>query len=100
MAGSPILSVPFRLDNTGAVATAVQGSDQANAEQIGVILSTIQGERDLYPTFGLPDPAFQGIATGIIAAQVALWGPDGVTIENIDTEAVGTNEQDITVSFS
>jgi phage baseplate assembly protein W len=97
--GTQILSVPFRLNSDGTVATVTQGSDQANAEQIGVILATIQGEREMQPGFGIPDPAFNGIAGGVVAAQIALWGPD-VTVDAVTTVFNGPLEADVSVSFT
>jgi phage baseplate assembly protein W len=93
-----IFSFPFRLAANGTVATVTQGSDQANAEQIGVLLSTIQGERPMVPGFGLPDPTFVGIKAGVIAAQVAMWVP-GVTVGNVTMAVASSAETDITVSF-
>lgn len=94
-----ILSYPFRLNPDGTVATVDQASDQANAEQIGVILQTIQGERPLQPGFGIPDPAFGGIQPGIVTAQVALYGPP-VNVEAVDLTARTDTETDIRVSFT
>jgi hypothetical protein len=94
-----ILSVPFRLAADGTVATVTQGSDQANAEQIGVVLSTIQGERNLLPGFGLPDPAFSGIQAGVVAAQAALWNLP-VTVTSVTAIPAGSNTTDVTVGFS
>jgi hypothetical protein len=98
--GAQILSVPFRLNQDGTVATVTQNSDQANGEQIGVVVSTIQLEREMAPGFGIPDPAFSGIETASVAAQVALYGPT-TTIQSV-TAAYGQapNEVDVTVSFT
>lgn len=94
-----ILSHPFRLSANGTVATVAQGTDQANAEQIGVLCSTIQGERPIVPTFGVPDPAFSGIAAGVITAQIARWGPN-VTVKSVTANPVSDIETDVTVSFA
>lgn len=95
---APILSIPFRLTNTGQVAVVEQGTDQANAEQIGILLATIQGERTMQPGFGIPDPAFSTIPAAVVSAQVALWGPD-VSIESVSTVPAGPTEIDVTVNF-
>jgi hypothetical protein len=95
---TPILSFPFRLAVDGTVAVVNQGSDQANGEQIGVLLGTIPGERDLQPGFGIPDPAFSGIQPGVVAAQVAMWGPN-VKVKTVSAQGTG-NETDVTVSFA
>lgn len=96
---SAILSHPFRLSANGTAATVDQGSDQANAEQVAVLCSTIQGERIVLPAFGVPDPAFAGITPGVIAAQVAKWGPT-VTIRSVTANPVTDSDTDVTVSFA
>lgn len=98
--GAPIFSFPFRLTAAGTVATVDQDSDQAHAEQIAVLCSTIVGERPLAPNFGIPDPAFTGIRPGVIAAQVAANGPAGVTIRQVTTAVVSPAETDVTVAFA
>lgn len=98
MAG-PIFSFPFRLTPNGVVATVDQDSDQAHAERIAVLCSTIIGERPLAPNFGIPDPAFSGIKPGVIAAQVAAVGPAGVTIKTVTSQQRSPVETDVTVAF-
>ena len=99
MAGTPILSVPFRLGADGSIASVVEGSDQANAEQLSVIVRTVTGERPMQPGFGLPDPAFEGIAAADIAAQVALWGP-AVTVDDISSTVLSATETAVVVDFT
>lgn len=94
-----ILSFPFRLNGNGTVATVEQGSDQANAEQLAVLLTTIQGERPLALGFGLPDPAFSGIAPGVISAQVAKWGPN-VSLASITVVPASQLQSNVTIEFS
>lgn len=96
---SAILSHPFRLAPNGTVATVEQDSDQANAEQIGVLLLTFQGERPLAPGFGVPDPSFRGIPAGVITGQVARYGPR-VTVRTVTAVAAGDAELDIQVTFT
>jgi hypothetical protein len=97
--GAQIFSIPFRLTAAGTVATVEQGSDRANAEQIGVLCTTIIGERDLVPGFGLTDPAFRGIRAGELAAKVARWGPP-VKVTSVSSHVVSATETDVTVGFS
>jgi|SRR5579875_905821 len=94
-----ILSVPFRLAANGTVATVTEGTDQANAEQLSVIVRTIQGEREMQPGFGLPDPAFNGISLGDLTAQVALWGP-AVTVNSATPSDDDMTTQTLTVDFT
>jgi hypothetical protein len=94
-----ILSFPFRVATNGTIATVAQGSDQANGEQLAVLVSTIQGECDMAPGFGMPDPAFSsGIIPGVMASQVAMWGPD-VTITAVSALQVSETESDVTIGF-
>lgn len=96
---APILSYPFRLTANGSIATVEQASDQGNAEQIGVALLTIAGERPLQPGFGIPDPAFGGVQPGVVTAQVARYGPP-VTVVAVDLISRTDTETDIRVSFT
>jgi hypothetical protein len=96
---APILSYPFRLAPDGTVATVEQNSDQGNAEQIGVTLQTIQGERPLQPGFGIPDPVFAGVQPGVITAQTARYGPP-VKIVAVELTARSDTETDIRVTFT
>ena len=93
-----ILSFPFRLAADSTIAVVTQGADQANAEQLGVLISTIQGERQMVPGFGIPDPAFGSLTQGVIAAQVAKWGPS-VKIKAVTGVPVSPVETDVTVAF-
>lgn len=97
--GAPIFSFPFRLTAAGTVATVDQDSDQAHAEQIAVLCATVTGERPMIPGYGLPDPAFNGIKAGAVAAQVAAYGPP-VTIQSVTTSPVSATEADVTVTFT
>jgi hypothetical protein len=51
-----LLSHPFRLTPSGAVATVEDGTEEAYVEQVAVTAMTIKGERDLAPDFGVTDP--------------------------------------------
>jgi hypothetical protein len=94
-----ILSYPFRLAANGTIAVVTQGTDQANGEQIAVLVQTIQGEADMAPGFGLPDPAYDGVIPGVIASQVAMWGPD-VTIESVSATQVNETDSNVTIGFN
>lgn len=96
---APVFSFPFRLTAAGTVATVEQGSDQANAEQIATLCSTIAGERPLLPGYGLTDPAFRGVRAGELSAQAARWVPQ-VTVQSVTSTAVSAVETDVTVTFA
>lgn len=69
------MSYPFRIGGGGAVATVEQNSDDADAEQLAILILTRTGERGLVPEFGLRDPAFAGIDASELAGAVSRWGP-------------------------
>lgn len=83
-----ILSHPFRLGPGGTAVTVDQNSDEADAEQLAVLILTRRGERVLATDYGLEDPAFRGVHPSEIVGQVARWGPPvrltGVTADPVD----------------
>jgi hypothetical protein len=81
-----ILSHPFRLAPTGEVATVEDGSTAANAEAIAVLLMTRRGERPMAPDFGITDPTFAELDVAELDAGLALWGPDGVSVTDVDVQ--------------
>lgn len=97
--GTPILSWPFRLTATGAIATVDQDDQGADAEQIGVLILTIQGEREMEPGFGIPDPVFRGIDSGAIVNGVRLYGPP-VRIDNVLVSTPDAATQAVQVNFT
>ena len=70
-----LLSYPFRLTPSGAIASVEQKSSQAAAEQIAMLLLTEKGERPMIPSYGITSPAFWEIDPGEIALAVSLYGP-------------------------
>lgn len=70
-----LLSFPFRLASDGTVATVLDGSDDANAEALAVLVQTIRGERPLAPDFGVTDPAWAELTAGEVNAQLDRFGP-------------------------
>lgn len=93
-----IISHPFRLNLNGAVATVVQDSEQADREQIAVLVLTKRGERPMAPGFGITDPVFNRVDAGEVTAGVALYGPP-VTITEVTTRVGNGDEQLVEVRF-
>jgi hypothetical protein len=95
---SRILSHPFRISGNGAVATVEQTSDQANAEQVAVLILTEVGERPLVPGFGVTDPTFSLLDPVEVAAGLTAYGPDVRVIDvRVDVESDST--QLVSVDF-
>jgi hypothetical protein len=94
-----LLSHPFRILPSGRAATVEQGSDEAHAEQLAVLLLTRRGERDLVPGFGVSDPVFAGFDPAEIAAGVSAYGPP-VQIESIDVTPAGDGTVAVDIRFT
>lgn len=78
-----VISHPFRLAPTGEVATVLDGTEQANAEAIAVLVSTRIGERVLVPGFGISDPVFAEVDEAEVNAGLATYGPPDVNVTAI-----------------
>lgn len=94
-----ILSHPFRLTPTGAVATVEDGTTAANAEAIAVLVLTRHGERRMAPDFGISDPTFGQLDAAEIDAGLALWGPDGVSVSSVTTQPRDDLTSEVVVTF-
>lgn len=89
-----LISHPFRLEANGAVATVEDGTEEAAAEGIAVLVLTRRGERDLVPGFGMTDPTFDELSVAELNVGLAEYGPDvivtdvAITYPNDRTERV------------
>lgn len=70
-----LLSHPFRLEANGNVATVLDGSDEAHAEAVAVLILTRKGERDLVPEFGVTDPVYDEVSLAELNVGLADFGP-------------------------
>ena len=70
-----LLSHPFRLEANGSVATVEDGTEEAAAEGIAILVLTRRGERELVPGFGMTDPTFDVLS-------LAEYGPP-VTVTDV-----------------
>lgn len=78
-----LLSYPFRLTPAGDVATVEDGTEDAAAEDLAILILTRKGERTLVPDYGITDPTFQSLNLAEVAVGVADYGPDGVTVDDV-----------------
>ena len=95
---SRIISHPFRVSRTGAVATVEQDSDDGLAEQIAVTALTRRGERELVPDFGIDDPTFAGFDAGDLLNALSVFGPP-VSIEDVAVEWDGETAQRVELVY-
>ena len=68
-----LLSHPFRINPNGQAACLEENRDDYLAERIGLVLTTITGERPMCPQFGAGDLAFDGLALHQLNNQISLW---------------------------
>lgn len=76
-----LLSHPFRLEANGAVATVEDGTEEAAAEGIAVLVLTRRGERDLVPGFGMTDPTFDALSVAELNVGLAEYSPDVIVTD-------------------
>jgi len=86
--GTGPLAHPFRLAANGTVLTRVAGSEDEINDRLRLIVETVQDERPLFPSYGVPDPAFVGLSAGDVQACLSEYGPEGITIDDFELEAV------------
>ena len=77
-----LLSHPFRLEANGSVATVEDGTEEAAAEGIAILVLTRRGERELVPGFGMTDPTFDELSLAELNVGLAEYGPP-VTVTDV-----------------
>lgn len=93
-----LIAYPFRVAGTGEVMTAQDGTADYHAMELAVALLTRPGERELVPSFGTADPAFDGFDADALSLHVSIFGPP-VSIEQVESEFIDETTQDVVVSF-
>lgn len=91
-----LLLHPFRVNVSGRIAAAAQGSDEYLDSQLRVIIGTRLGERDMCQPYGVPDPTFGSLTVSDIQTCADRYGPDDMTIVSV----VNTVVDDTTVNSS
>lgn len=94
-----VFSHPFRIGSGGAIATVRDGSDQALAEGIAIIVLTRPGERPLVPDFGLSDPAFDELRQAELIAQLDLYGPE-TTIASVTSSPASEGSVEVVIGYN
>lgn len=96
-----MLAHPFRIQGNGRAATVDDDSDEADAQQIAMLLLTRRGERPLVPEYGTVDPTFDTAGTdpGDIAASIAAFGP-AVDVTDVTDTPAGDGSTAVQVTFS
>ena len=94
-----LIAFPFRLTRQGKVAGVRYGSDEEVEQAIAVATMTEIGERLMFPNFGIPNPAFDGLHADAIQACLNQYGPADVTITTIDEQPVTDLESIATINW-
>jgi hypothetical protein len=94
-----LISFPFQLDPTGAVATVEQDSDAEIDQQIALAMLTRPGERIQVPTFGVADPAFDRFAVGALQRHCDDFGPE-VDITTVSTNRAFEDREEVVINWS
>ncbi len=90
------LSLPLRLQG-GRFVSIPQGSPQALAESVALLVETRPGERRSVPQYGMPDPLFSGVDPVVLRGVVQVWEPDATPSEI--TRAMSGTTQIVTVEL-
>ena len=94
-----LITHPFRIRISGRVAAAEQGTDAYVESQLAVIMGTRLGEREMCPTFGVPDVAFAYLSAADIQTCLDTFGPDDVEVTAVITEQVDDDTQAVTIEW-
>jgi hypothetical protein len=95
---SAVISFPFRVLETGQVATSEEGSAQLYAEQLTVLVLTRPGERVGAPDFGITDPYGAELDNAELQAKMHVFGPP-VTFTSLEQDLHPENVLQLALSF-
>lgn len=93
------LVYPFRLGPSGHLLTIDDASDQANTQLIAAAILTKPKERQMFPSFGIPDPVFSEIHAAQLTAVLATYGPS-VKLGDVVAEFVSSSVQKVSITYS
>ena len=79
-----ILSVPLRFTNDGGFLKVDSTSDEYKAQQVRAMISTHQGERKLFPSFGITDPTFDDFVPEAMLEEFVKFYGDTVVVSKIN----------------
>lgn len=93
-----VMSFPFRLDGTGAIASVEQDSDAEIDEQIALAMLVRPGERIQVPTFGVADPTFARFQLGALQRHLNDFGP-AVEVLTVTDRRVADGREEVVVNW-
>ncbi|ALY10298.1 baseplate wedge protein [Arthrobacter phage JKerns] len=95
-----VLSFPFRLTTTGAIATVAYGSDAFVDEAIAKLALTNIGERPMAPDYGVPDPTFAALHIGDVQAGLTAFGPTGVRVTSVEMQPFSDTQSVASIAWA
>lgn len=95
------LSYPFRIDySKGGFGSVNSDTDTYKAEQIQSFLRTFTGERLMFPSFGIEDPAFHEFDTETFAENFTdFYSPEVISINSIALSVKEGVATDVVIDF-
>lgn len=93
-----VLSHPFRIGPTGAIAVVEEDTEAAHAEAVAVVCLTRKGERPMVPSFGVVDPVFDELDVAEVNAVLATHGP-GITVTDVEVTYPDSTTAAVRLSF-
>lgn len=93
-----LISFPFRIDGTGAIASVDQDSDPEIEEQLAIAALTRPGERITVPTFGVADPAFDRFQLAALQRHCLDFGPD-VAVTMVGSELLAGDREEVSIRW-
>jgi hypothetical protein len=94
-----LISFPFRLDGTGAIASVEQDTDAEIEQQLAVATLTRPGERITVPTFGVADPAFARFLTGSLQRHCLDFGPN-IQIKEVRAKLTPEDTEEVAIEWN
>lgn len=95
---SRLISFPFRIDSTGAIASVEQDSDMEIEEQLAIAVLTRPKERITVPTFGVADPAFARFQLGALQRHLLDFGPD-INVTAVDVQLLDGDREQVLITW-
>ena len=94
-----LISFPMRLQSNGRIALVEQDSEDHIGEELAILVLSRPGERDLVPTFGIEDPAFEGgLSMEEISSQATVFSIPANIIE-VHARPTDDTNVDVLVTF-
>lgn len=93
-----VLSLPFKIAPSGEALTVDQGDDEYYKQQLLTLLMTLQGERPINDTLGMPDQTFDGFQYSSFQSQVEDTLPEVINLD-AQVEPISDTTESVIITF-